>query len=105
MGEYMENIKTSEFEKEVVQSDKTVLVKFYADWCGPCKALNPVVEELEQELGDAVKIFKVDVDSEHELASKYGIRGIPTMIFFEKGQVKSTLVGLQSKEEIKKHLE
>jgi thioredoxin 1 len=96
----MKNIKTEEFEKEVLKSDKTVLVKFYADWCGPCKALTPVVEEVEEEMKDKLKVVEVNVDEAGELAQQYGIRGIPTMIFFKEGDVKSVLVGNQPKDEI-----
>lgn len=85
----------SNFEEEVLKSDKPVLVDFWAGWCGPCRMLAPVVSQIAEE--GAVKVGKVDVDDQPELAAKYGIASIPTLIVFDKGQVKATTVGVQSK--------
>lgn len=93
------------FEEVVLKSDRPVLVDFWATWCGPCRSLNPILEEIASEMKDRAKIVKVNVDEDSELAGEYGIRGIPTMIFFAGAQVKKTLVGSRPKEEIKKMLE
>ena len=70
---------------ELINSEKPTLVDFYADWCGPCKVLNPIIEETKSVLGDTATILKVDVDKNREIAVKYGIRGIPTLIIFQNG--------------------
>lgn len=93
------------FEADVLKSDKPVLVDFWAEWCGPCRTLGPVLDEVATELGEKATIVKVNVDENSELAQQYGIRGIPTMIFFKDGQASKTLVGVQPKDEIKKSLE
>ena len=93
------------FESDVLKSEKPVLVDFWAEWCGPCRTLGPILEELSGEMGDKAKILKVNVDENGELAQQFGIRGIPTMIFFKDGQPVKTLVGVQPKDEIKKSLE
>jgi thioredoxin 1 len=93
------------FEADVLKADKPVLVDFWAEWCGPCRALGPILEELATEFGTKATVLKVNVDENPELAQQYGIRGIPTMIFFKNGQAAKTLVGMQPKEEIKKSLE
>lgn len=93
------------FENDVLKSDKPVLVDFWAEWCGPCRTLGPVLDEVATEIGEKATIYKVNVDENGELAQKYGIRGIPTMIFFKGGEATKTLVGVQPKEEIKKTLE
>ncbi len=93
------------FESDVLKSDKPVLVDFWAEWCGPCRTLGPVLDEVATELGEKATIVKVNVDENSELAQQYGIRGIPTMIFFKDGQASKTLVGVQPKDEIKKSLE
>jgi thioredoxin 1 len=98
------NVNTSTFEQEVLKSSKPVLVDFWAEWCGPCKALAPVLDEISTELGEKAEVVKVNVDESGELAQQYGIRGIPTLIFFKDGEVKSTLVGNQPKAEILKNL-
>ncbi len=97
------NVNKESFEAEVLNSDKPVIVDFWAEWCGPCKALAPILDEVATEVADA-KVVKVNVDESGELAQQYGIRGIPTLIFFKGGEVKSTLVGNQPKAEILKNI-
>jgi len=98
-------VDVSNFEAEVLNAEKPVLVDFWAEWCGPCRQLGPVLDEVATEVGEKASVVKVNVDENSELAQKYGIRGIPTMIFFKNGEAAKTLVGLQSKDEIKKSLE
>ena len=93
------------FEIEVLQSDKPVLVDFFATWCGPCRMQGPIIEELAVEMGNKVKIGKMDVDQNPQIAQKYGIMSIPTIIIFKDGEIKETLVGLQTKEILKLALE
>ena len=89
------------FAKCVKNSDKTVLVDFWAPWCGPCKAIAPILEGLAQELGDKVQICKLNIDNNSALASEYSIRAIPTILIFKNGVVAETLVGLTSKDDLK----
>lgn len=100
----LENVNNDNFETSVLKSDKPVLVDFWAEWCGPCKALAPILDEIAGEMGENAKVVKVNVDEAGELAQQYGIRGIPTLIFFKGGEVKSTLVGNQPKAEILKNI-
>ncbi|MCM4154909.1 thioredoxin [Gramella sp. AN32] len=93
----------SNFSK-ILDSEIPVLIDFYADWCGPCKMLAPILKEVKEELGEKVKIVKIDVDKNQELASKYQVRGVPTMILFKKGEQKWRQSGVLSKEEIKKKI-
>lgn len=98
------HVNESNFADLVINSDKPVVVDFWAEWCGPCKALAPVLEEILTEVNGKANVVKVNVDESGELAQKYGIRGIPTLIFFKGGEVRSTLVGNQPKAEIIKNI-
>ena len=102
----MATTKTTDgdFSTDVLQADKPVLVDFWAEWCGPCKAIAPILEELAGELGDSARICKVNVDNNSEIASKYEIRAIPTILVFKNGAVAETVVGLTSKEDLKAKL-
>lgn len=100
----LKHVNSQNFEDVVLKADKPVMVDFWAEWCGPCKVLGPVLEELSGEVSEKVEIVKLNVDESRDLAQKYGIRGIPTMIFFKNGQVVSTLVGNQPKTEIVKSI-
>ncbi|MAE73788.1 MAG: thioredoxin [Bdellovibrionaceae bacterium] len=93
-------ITDGSFEQDVLKSDIPVLVDFWAEWCGPCRALGPKLEELSEELGTKVKVVKMNVDENNATPSKYGVRGIPTMILFKGGQEVEQLVGNQPKEAI-----
>ncbi len=100
----LKSVTTETFDQEVMKSNTPVLVDFWAEWCGPCRALGPVLEEVAAEHSDKVQIVKVNVDEAPELANRFGIRGIPTMILFKGGEVKSTLMGNQPKAEIVKQI-
>lgn len=97
-------INVSSFEAEVIGSDQPVLVDFWADWCMPCRMLAPVVDEIAGEFAGKVKVGKVDVDSNQALASKYGVRGIPTLLIFKNGEPVERLVGVQPKATIAQKL-
>ena len=93
----MEKILTAEnFEKEVLQSEKPVLVDFYADWCGPCQMMGPVVEEISNEVNDA-KVCKINIDEQMSIAQKYGVMSIPTFIVFKNGDVADKKMGAMPK--------
>lgn len=94
------NIGDSQFETEVLKSDKLVLLDFWAEWCGPCRALGPKLEEIAGELSEKVKVVKINIDENKETAQKYGIRSIPTMILFKNGQDTEMLTGNLPKEDI-----
>ena len=93
-------LSSENFEKEVLKSEKPVLVDFYADWCGPCNAMTPVIEELATELDGKAKVGKINVDENSDIAVDYNVMSIPTLIIFQNGKEEKRLVGLRDKEEL-----
>ena len=94
-------VTSANFEEEVLNSDKAVLIDFYADWCGPCKMMSPIVEEVAESLFGKVNVVKINVDEETELAIKYDVSSIPTFVLIKDGQVVTSIVGMRDKEELK----
>ncbi len=93
-------ISENDFEKEVLKSEGKVVVDFYADWCSPCKMLAPVMEKISEEVDTKTKFVKVNIDENMSIAEKYEIMSIPTVIIFENGSIKNTIIGLRSKQEM-----
>ena len=100
MNDKIVHVSDSTFDAEVLNSDIPVLVDFWAEWCGPCKMIAPVLDEIADEYEGKLKICKVDVDSNPDIPPKFGIRGIPTLIVFKGGNVEATKVGALSKTQL-----
>ncbi len=92
------SLNNENFENEVLKSDKKVLIDFYADWCGPCKMQSPIIDQIAEEQGEVIKVGKINVDESPELAEKYGVMSIPTILIIENGEVKNQFIGLTSKD-------
>ena len=99
------HLKDDNFKKEVLESLLPVIVDFWAPWCGPCKMIAPIIDELAREYDKKIKVGKVNVDEGSKIASHYGIMSIPTIIFFKKGKIMEQVVGAISKSEFKKKIE
>ncbi|CAM8653805.1 MULTISPECIES: thioredoxin TrxA [Sphingomonadaceae] len=93
------------FQDDVINSDKPVLVDFWAEWCGPCKMIGPALEEISEELADKVTIAKINIDENPDAPGQYGVRGIPTMILFKNGEAAATKVGAAPKSALKGWIE
>jgi len=100
MAEGVMEIEDNNFESEVLQSEKPVLVDFWAPWCGPCRAISPVVEELAATLGDKIKFTKCNVDNNPVTPGKYGIKSIPTLILFNSGDIVDKVIGIVAKSKL-----
>ena len=96
----VKSIKEDAFEEEVVKSELPVLIDFWAEWCGPCKEVSPILEEISTEMSDSIKIVKVNIDENPNIPSQYGVQSIPTLIIFKKGEVVATKIGMSSKNEL-----
>lgn len=97
MSELIKHATKNDFKTEVLESETPVLVDFWAEWCGPCKAMSPVVDELAEKYQEKLKVVKVDVEAEPELATEYKVRGIPTLMVFKGGEAVKTKAGMQDK--------
>lgn len=97
-------INEGNFGEEVLKSEKMVLVDFYADWCGPCRMMSPIIDEIAEELKESVKVGKINVDENQELAIKYDVMSIPTIIIFKNGMPVKTFLGVTDKNEILENL-
>jgi thioredoxin len=95
----------SNFDREVTQGDQPVIVDFWAEWCGPCKMIAPMLDEIAREKAGAVKIAKVNVDENQSLSFKYNIRAIPALLFFKNGQLRDQIIGVTSKKDLLNRLE
>ena len=99
------NLDESNFEREVTRSDKPVLVDFWAEWCGPCKLIAPLLDEIAREKAGAIKVGKVNVDENQSLSSKFNIRAIPSLLFFKNGQLRDQVTGMTSKKDLLSRIE
>lgn len=100
MAGNVEEFTDDNFDSKVLESDKLTLVDFWAEWCAPCRMIGPIVEELANEHAGKVNIGKLNVDENNKIATKYGIRSIPTLLFFKDGEILKHVVGVRSKEEL-----
>jgi len=100
MSDNIVHVSDDSFDQDVLKAEGPVLVDFWAEWCGPCKMIAPVLEELADEYGEKLKVCKMDVDANPDTAPKYGIRGIPTLILFNNGELAGTKVGALSRSQL-----
>ncbi len=100
MSENIKHVTDSSFDQDVVKSGKPVLLDFWAEWCGPCKMIAPILEEVAKDYGDKVQIAKINVDENQEIPAKFGIRGIPTLILFKNGEIAAQKVGALAKSQL-----
>ena len=100
MSEHIHYVTDATFEAEVLQSEQPVLVDYWAEWCGPCKMISPILDEIATEYAGKLKVAKVNIDDNQETPAKYGIRGIPTLMVFKNGNIEATKVGALSKSQL-----
>ena len=100
MSEKVSNVSDADFEQKVIKSDKPTLVDFWATWCGPCRGMAPIIDELAAAYGDQVNFVKVNIDENQQTPATYGVRSIPTLILFKDGKVQDTIIGLVAKERL-----
>ena len=100
MSDYINNVSDSSFEQDVLQAEGPVLVDYWAEWCGPCKMIAPVLAEIAKDYEGKLKVCKLNIDENQETPPKYGVRGIPTLMLFKNGNVEATKVGALSKSQL-----
>lgn len=100
MSQHIHHVTDTNFDAEVLQSTTPVLVDYWAEWCGPCKMIAPVLDEIANEYGDKLKVVKLNIDENQSTPPKYGIRGIPTLMLFKNGNIEATKVGALSKSQL-----
>ncbi|MDT7526499.1 MULTISPECIES: thioredoxin TrxA [Idiomarinaceae] len=105
MSDKIVQLSDESFESDVLNSDKPVLVDFWAEWCGPCKMIAPILDEIANDFGDRITVGKLNVDHNNQTPPKYGIRGIPTLLLFKNGEVAGTKVGALSKAQLAEFIE